>query len=84
MAAAKKIDIFVVPINGIDVRFTYSNNVISYFFQYKEKNYGNALNILKEGKKKPNFDDCIKGGAVLMLNAVESINSLTNESTGNN
>lgn len=75
----KNIDIFIVPIDGIDVKFTYNNNIISYFFDNDGKNYGNALNVLKEGKKKATYDDCIKGGAILMLNAVESIRQIRNE-----
>lgn len=73
---SKKVEIFIIPINGIDVKFTYSNSIISYHFNIEEKNYGNALNILPEGKKRATLNEAIKGGAVLMLNAVESINNL--------
>ncbi len=76
---AKKIDIFIVPIAGMDVKFTYSNNVIGYQFMHEGKNYGNALNILEEGKKRATLEQAIKGGAVIMLNAQESINSIINK-----
>jgi hypothetical protein len=76
---AKKIDIFIIPINGIDVKFTYSNNVVSYQFTHEEKSYGNALNILAEGAKRATLEQAIKGGAILMLNAQDSINNLTNK-----
>ena len=72
----KKIDIFIIPIEGVDVKFTYSNNIISYHFQEDGKNYGNALNILPEGKKRATIESSVKGGAILMLNAIESIKSI--------
>ncbi len=72
----QNIEVFIIPINGIDVKFTYSNNIISYHFNIGDKNYGNALNILPEGKKRSTLESAIKGGGVLMLNAVESINNL--------
>lgn len=75
----KKIDIFVIPIEGVDVRFTYSNNIISYFFIHEGKNYGNALNILQSDKKRATLTDCIHGGAMLMMNAVDSINKVIKE-----
>lgn len=75
----KKIDIFVIPIEGIDVRFTYSNNIISYFFVYDGKNYGNALNILQSDKKRATLTDCIQGGAMLMMNAVDSVKNIIKE-----
>jgi hypothetical protein len=73
---SKKVDIFIVPIDGIDVKFTYNNNIISYHFVHEEKNYGNALNILPEGSKRATIESSIKGGCVLMLNAIESIKSI--------
>lgn len=74
--AQKKVEIYIIPIEGIDVKFTYSNNIISYHFTHNEKNYGNALNILSEGAKRATIDDAVKGGGVLMLNAIESIKSI--------
>jgi hypothetical protein len=73
---SKKVDIFIVPIDGVDVKFTYSNNVISYHYSMDDKNYGNALNILTEGNKRATIESSVKGGCVLMLNAIESIKNL--------
>lgn len=75
----KQVDIFIIPIEGIDVKFTYSNNIISYHFSEEGKNYGNALNILPEGKKRPTIDSAVKGGGILMLNAIESIKNLKSQ-----
>lgn len=72
----KKVEIYIVPIDGIDVKFTYSNNIISYHFSNDEKNYGNALNILHEGNKRATIESAVKGGGILMLNAIESIKSI--------
>lgn len=72
----KKVEIYIIPIEGIDVKFTYANNIISYHFSHDDKNYGNALNILKEGSKRATIDDAVKGGGILMLNAIESIKSI--------
>jgi len=72
----KKVEIYIIPINGIDVKFTYSNNIISYHFNHEDKNYGNALNILPEGGKRATIESAVKGGGVLMLNAIESINNI--------
>lgn len=80
-AQKKPIDIFVIPIDGIDVRFTYSNNIISYFFIHEGKNYGNALNVLQDGKKRATITDAVQGGAMLMLNAIESIKKLYEQQT---
>lgn len=76
---AKKLDIFIIPILGIDVKFTYSNNVVAYQFIYNGKNYGNALNILGEGKTRATLEQGIKGGVIIMLNAQESITNLINQ-----
>lgn len=73
---SKKVEIYIIPIEGIDVKFTYANNIISYHFSHDGKNYGNALNILKEGSKRATIDDAVKGGGILMLNAIESIKSI--------
>lgn len=72
----KKVEIYIIPIEGVDVKFTYSNNIISYHFNHEDKNYGNALNILKEGSKRATIDDAVKGGGILMLNAIESIKNI--------
>lgn len=72
----KKIDIFIIPIEGVDVKFSYSNNIISYHFLEDGKNYGNALNILSEGNKRATIESAVKGGGILMLNAIESIKSI--------
>lgn len=74
--AQKPIDIFIVPIDGVDVKFTYSNNIISYHLEHDGKNYGNALNILTGENKRATIADAIKGAGVLMLNAVESIKQI--------
>lgn len=79
MATAKKVEVFVIPIKDIDVRFTYSNKIISYFFVYNGKNYGNALNIEPEDKKRPKLEDGIRGGGLLMLNAYESVLKILEE-----
>lgn len=76
----KKVDIYIVPIDGVDVKFTYANNVISYHYSLEDKNYGNALNILPEGKKRATIESAVKGGGILMLNAIESIKSLKEQS----
>ena len=73
---AKQIDIFIIPIEGIDVKFTYANNIISYFFEKDTKKYGNAVNILQKDKKRATVPDALQGGALLMINAVESIKEL--------
>jgi hypothetical protein len=73
---SKKVDIFIVPIDGIDVKFTYNNNIISYHYSIEDKNYGNALNILPEGKKRSTIESAVKGGGIIMLNAIESIKSI--------
>lgn len=75
----KQVEIFIIPIDGIDVKFTYANNIISYHFTHEEKNYGNALNILPEGSKRPTIESAVKGGGILMLNAIESIKSIKND-----
>lgn len=75
----KQVEIFIIPIDGIDVKFTYANNIISYHFTHEEKNYGNALNILPEGLKRPTIESAVKGGGILMLNAIESIKSIKND-----
>ena len=72
----KKIEIFIIPIKGIDVTMTYFNSTVMYEFNYEGKHYGNALNILPEGKKRPTIESSIKGGAVILLNAFESIEKL--------
>lgn len=72
----KQVEIFIIPIDGIDVKFTYSNNIISYHFTHEEKNYGNALNILPEEGKRTTVESAVKGGSILMLNAIESIKSI--------
>lgn len=72
----KQVEIFIIPIEDIDVKFTYSNNIISYHFTHEEKNYGNALNILPEGGKRATVESAVKGGGILMLNAIESIKSI--------
>jgi hypothetical protein len=72
----KKVDIYIIPIDGVDVKFTYNNNIISYHYSIDGKNYGNALNILPEGKKRSTVESAVKGGGILMLNAIESIKSL--------
>lgn len=76
MSKQKPIDIFIVPIKDIDVKFTYANNIIQYQFTRDGQNYGNALNVLPEGKKRTTIESAIKGGAVLMLNAIESVNGV--------
>lgn len=81
--AQKKVEIYIIPIEGIDVKFTYSNNIISYHFSHEDKNYGNALNILSEGKKRATVDSAVKGGGILMLNAIESIKNIHAGTAGN-
>lgn len=76
MAKTKAIEIFIIPIKDIDVKFTYSKGIIQYQFTKDGQNYGNALNVLSEGQKRATLESTIKGGAILMLNAVESINQL--------